>query len=100
MPLRLSPIDEKESEARSSQVPTSHSSQKKKATSFSLVCVCVLCCYYCYSLNAPGAFHSKRFNLEMNAGGVLYYLTPGAAYRENLGPLRSLILRLSVTVFL
>ena len=22
-------------------------------------------------MNAPGAFHSKRFNLEMNAGGVL-----------------------------
>ena len=39
-----------------------------------------------YSLNAPRAFHSKRFNLEMNAGGVLFYLTPGAAYRENLGP--------------
>ena len=30
-------------------------------------------------LNAPRAFHSKRFNLEMNAGGVLFYLTPGAA---------------------
>ena len=47
-------------------------------------------------LNAPGAFHSKRFNLEMNAGGVLFYLTPGVAYRENLAPLRSLILRLSL----
>ena len=25
------------------------------------------------SLNAPRAFHSKRFNLEMNAGGVLFF---------------------------
>ena len=24
-------------------------------------------------LNAPRAFHSKRFNLEMNAGGVLFF---------------------------
>ena len=31
-------------------------------------------------MNAPRAFHSKRFNLEMNAGGVLFYLTPGVAY--------------------
>ena len=52
---------------------------------------------YFVLLNAPGAFHSKRFNLEMNTGGVLFYLTPGAAYRENLGPLRSLILCLSVS---
>ena len=48
---------------------------------------------YFVLLNAPGAFHSKRFNLEMNAGGVLFYLTPGAAYRENLGPLRSPVSR-------
>jgi hypothetical protein len=26
-----------------------------------------------FFLNAPRAFHSKRFNLEMNAGGVLFF---------------------------
>ena len=40
----------------------------------------------CPLLNAPRAFHYKRFNLEMNAGAFCSFKTPGAAYRENLGP--------------
>ncbi len=47
----------------------------------------------------PGVpFQKIQFGTD-RAAGVLFYLTPGAAYRENLGPLRSLILRLSVTGF-
>ena len=40
----------------------------------------------------PGVpFQKIQFGTD-RAAGVLFYLTPGAAYRENLGPLRSLIL--------
>ena len=40
----------------------------------------------------PGVpFQKIQFGTD-RAAGVLFYLTPGAAHRENLGPLRSLIL--------
>jgi len=45
----------------------------------------------------PGVpFQKIQFGTD-RAAGVLFYLTPGAAYRENLGPLRSLILCVSVS---